>query len=410
MKPIIRFLLILLLCGALLLPAQAAPADLTLSNGEAAAGEVVYLTVALNKKTLGDTMGVEYSYDTKHLEAVPELCAWSKGGSVKDFGLKGRGVWATATAIQLEGNICVLAFRIKKDADFSETAVSCELVVKNGSEQTGKYQAEATVKIACSHSFSAWQTDGGSLHSRSCESCGLSQTQPHSWDAGVVQVDPGSSDQKIRLYTCADCGATRQEEVPDTTPESTSPTNPTTPKSTEPEPTEPDRPQPTEPDRPQPTEPDRPQPTEPDRPQPTEPDRVEPTQPTEPPVTQPQNPGQSQDPTQPQQDHTGHDHGDMVITTVPAQQPSQDIQHSPDDGHDHSEAIYDADGNVLAILDPDDPDETLEVHTPDDGHDHSGDQVLITETKPKTGTTLVLAALALACIGAAVYFVKKKKH
>lgn len=398
MKPIIRFFLILLLCGALLLPAQAAPADLTFSGGEAAAGEVVYLTVALNKKTLGDTMGVEYSYDTKHLEAVPELCAWSKGGSVKDFGLKDRGVWATATAIQLEGNICVLAFRIKKDADFSETSVSCELVVKKGSEQTGKYQAEATVKIACDHSFAAWQSDGSALHSRSCESCGLSQTQPHSWDAGVVQMDPDSSDGKIRIYTCADCGATRQEEVPGTTPESTSPTNPTTPKPTEPEP------------------------TEPDRLQPTEPDRVEPTQPTEPPVTQPQNPGQSQDPTRPQtsgqtqnptqsqQDHTGHDHGNTVITTVPAQQPSQDIQHSPDDGHDHAGVIYDADGNILAIQDPNDPEETLEVHTPDDGHDHSGDQVLITETKPKTGTTLALAALAVVCIGAAVFFVKKKKR
>lgn len=410
MKSFFRFFLILLLCSVMLLPAQAAPSDLTLSDGAAATGEVVYLTLTLNKQTQGNTMGVEYSYDTKHLEAVPELCSWSKGGAVKDFGLKGRGVWASQNVTTLEGAICILAFRIKQDADFTQTKVSCSLVVKNETEQTGQYSAEATVKIVCNHSFAAWEAEGNGLHSRKCESCGHSQSEIHKWDAGVIQPNPENSQQKIRLFTCSVCGATRQETVSDPTAESTNPTLPTNPTV----PDEPERPAPTEPEetRPQPTEPEdsRPQPTQPEdsRPQPTQPEDSRP-QPTEPSAPQPQSPPQPTVPSQQNPDE--HDHQDHIITTVPAQQPAQGEQHSPDDGHDHSSGvIYDADGNILATFNPNDLEGADQIHSADDGHDHSGEAVLITNTQPRTETALVVLALAAAGIAAAVFFSKKKKR
>lgn len=387
MKSFFRFFLIFLFCSALLLPVQAASSDLTLSDGEAAAGEVVYLTLTLNKKTMGNTMGVEYSYNTKHLEAVPELCSWTKGGAVKDFGLKDRGVWTSQSAAALEGTICVLAFRIKKDASFDKTSVSCSLVVKNGTEQTGQYKADATVKIGCNHSFADWEAEGNALHSRKCENCNLSQTEPHKWDEGVVQVNPEDSRQTIRVFTCTACGATRQELVSNKEEEDPGVTAPTQPT------------RPTEPTIPAPTNPEE------NRPQPTEPERIEPTNPTE----------AHQNPTQPtvpsQHNPTEHDHQDHIITTVPAQQPVQSGQHSPDDGHDHSGGvIYDSEGNILATFGSDIQEGIDQIHSADDGHDHGSDEVLISETNPRMDTTLIIAALAIAGIGVAVLFTKKKKR
>ena len=326
---------------------------------------------------------------------------------MKDFGLKDRGVWTSQSAAALEGTICVLAFRIKADADFTKTKVSCTLIVKNGTEQTGQYKAEATVKIVCDHSFADWEAEGNGLHTRKCENCGQSQTEPHQWDEGVIHVNPESSQQKVRIFTCSVCGATRQEDVEDTDP--TLPTNPVAP-------TEPERPKPTEPERPKPTEPEE------TRPQPTEPDRIEPTAPTLPQNPgqsqspgQTQKPGQTQNPTQPtnpsQQTPGEHDHQDHIITTVPAQQPVQSGQHSPDDGHDHSGGvIYDSEGNILATFGSDIQEGIDQIHSADDGHDHGSDEVLISETNPRMDTTLIIAALAIAGIGVAVLFTKKKKR
>lgn len=389
MKRIFRFFLTLLLLGALILPVLAAGSDLTMTDVSATADEPVYITVTLNKETTGDTMGIEYSYDTRHLEVVPELCSWSKKASVKDFGLKGRGVWAAKSADKLSGSICTLAFRVKNGADFSETTVQCTLIVKNGTKQTGSYQAEATVTLTCDHTYSPWDNTQKGLHSRSCEKCGIGQTEPHSWDSGVLQADPKDSSKQIRLFTCTVCAATRSEAI---TTEESEPQVPT--------PSTPTNPQPTEPTRPQPTEPTRPQPTEPTRPQPTEP--VAPTQPANPQPTEPTNP---QTPTQPQHGHEDHAH---TQPTVRPQENTPVDQHSPHDGHDHgSEIIYDKEGNIVAIYDPE-SNSIQEVHGENDGHVHTDEPILV-ETKPNTTTAIAVAILAAAGIGGAIFFVKKKR-
>ena len=83
-------------------------------------------------------------------------------------------------------------------------------------------------------------------------------------------------------------------------------------------------------------------------------------------------------------------------------------QHGPHDGHDHgSEIIYDKDGNVLAIYDPE-SNSIEEVHSADDGHNHTEEHIVV-ETKPNTTTAIAVAILAAVCIGGAIFFVKKKR-
>ena len=83
-------------------------------------------------------------------------------------------------------------------------------------------------------------------------------------------------------------------------------------------------------------------------------------------------------------------------------------QHSPDDGHDHgSEIIYDKEGNIVAIYDPE-SNSIQEVHGENDGHVHTDEPILV-ETKPNTTTAIAVAILAAAGIGGAIFFVKKKR-
>ena len=53
-------------------------------------------------------------------------------------------------------------------------------------------------------------------HTRTCTdtSCGLTETQPHNWDEGVVTKTATCEEEGTILYTCPDCSATREEVVP----------------------------------------------------------------------------------------------------------------------------------------------------------------------------------------------------
>ena len=73
----------------------------------------------------------------------------------------------------------------------------------------------------------------------------------HSWDDGVVTLEPTESAVGQLLFTCGSCGETRDEEIPMKEPAPTDPPQPTEPKTTEPAPT---KPEPTAPST-RPTEP-----------------------------------------------------------------------------------------------------------------------------------------------------------
>lgn len=274
-------LMALALLGSLGLTAFASEGPLTMADVQVQLGQTVYLTVSLEEPVRGNTMGVSYSYDPEVLKIVPSECRWKKTGALQDFSAGGHeGVWATEKAAQLEGEICLLVFRLQPDAQPGDTQVSCELLIKDGPEEVGRYEAASVVSIVCAHSYGGWTENGEIFHVRSCSICGAGQSQSHTWGSPVT-------DGSQKISTCTVCSKKRVEQIhsglqevlptqppaPDHKENLPELTLPTVPEPTAPLPTAPD------PESTRPAEPVRP--TEPSGPtKPTEP--TKPTKPTEP--------------------------------------------------------------------------------------------------------------------------------
>ena len=187
---------------------------LSLSDANVRAGQTIYLTLKLNTAVTGDTMGVSYTYDRNILEAVVSSCTWSKKGSLSNFNREDDGVWATNTPVDLTGDICVLAFRVKSGAEFADTSVSCTLVIKNGSQEQGTYTAQAQVSYSCEHSFGNWENGGEIGHMKTCAYCGETRTAAHTLGTGVTTEKPNDPDNDLLIYKCEICDYVRQVEIP----------------------------------------------------------------------------------------------------------------------------------------------------------------------------------------------------
>ena len=68
------------------------------------------------------------------------------------------------------------------------------------------------------HTWTDWAPNGDENHKRECmdENCGAVETLPHSWDDGVVTVEPSCTANGVKTYTCQTCMHTRTEDVPAT--------------------------------------------------------------------------------------------------------------------------------------------------------------------------------------------------
>ena len=94
--------------------------------------ETAYITVSLEGSYQADSIAVTFTFDESLLEPLYSSCTWARKGTLEDFGThKNSGVWAVMDPTELGGEICTLAFRVRKDqADFN-TAVSCRVILKN---------------------------------------------------------------------------------------------------------------------------------------------------------------------------------------------------------------------------------------------------------------------------------------
>lgn len=63
------------------------------------------------------------------------------------------------------------------------------------------------------HSYGAWETTGGAAHQRACTVCGDTETENHTYNAGVITVQPNCTQTGTRVYTCAICGGTKTEAL-----------------------------------------------------------------------------------------------------------------------------------------------------------------------------------------------------
>lgn len=67
----------------------------------------------------------------------------------------------------------------------------------------------------CQHEYGAWQYADADCHIRNCvkEGCTAVETQPHTWDNGVVTKEPTTTEKGIRTYTCTVCKGTKTEDI-----------------------------------------------------------------------------------------------------------------------------------------------------------------------------------------------------
>ena len=214
MKKIIVFAVCLVLLSMLTLPCFAATDTLTMTNATAQPGDTVYLTVTLTESIVGNTIGLSYTYDDQVLTPVPDSCSWAQKGSLQNFSNDNSAVWAVSNPIDLKGTICVLAFKVKDKASFEKTQVTCSVILRANSTDLGIFTAKAEVLNQCEHSYSAWKNIGEVGHSRTCSKCNITYTQSHQWDEGEIKEKPGDVLHNLKIFTCAVCSGTKEQEIP----------------------------------------------------------------------------------------------------------------------------------------------------------------------------------------------------
>lgn len=88
---------------------------------------------------------------------------------------------------------------------------------------------------ALKHDFGDWETNENS-HFRECARCYITENSPHSWNNGIITIEPTTEAEGEKTYSCTVCPATKTEAVPKLPlEETTAPTiSETTPPTTEP--------------------------------------------------------------------------------------------------------------------------------------------------------------------------------
>jgi len=144
-----RILPFLLLSLLLTVHSFAAEPEMTVSSEAAQNGKIVYLTVTVHASITADTLGVSFQYDPEALKPLPDSCSWSQKGVLQDFIAQDKGVWTTNSAVDLKGDVCILAFQVLDDADFSTTTVKCALIAKKGEKRHLSAEDPHHVGCAC---------------------------------------------------------------------------------------------------------------------------------------------------------------------------------------------------------------------------------------------------------------------
>ena len=223
MRKLLLILFAALLCMTMTVTGFAQTADLALSDVEAKPGDTVYLTVELQTQLTADAMGLSYTYDEKVLEPMPAASwSWEVKGDIKNFDIKkDRAVWGANEPTQLQGDICVMAFRVLENVKLTQTKVTCELIVKNQGNEIGTYTAEGLIGQRCEHEYSSWNSQDNLWHTVTCKHCGKILTQSHAWDDGAEITVDG---KRLMRFTCTACHNIREVELSGAEGQETKPT------------------------------------------------------------------------------------------------------------------------------------------------------------------------------------------
>lgn len=189
----------------------AADNTVTLTDTKGGPGQTVYLTLELQESVKAAAIGVHCQYDSSLLEALPELCTWEIKSTLSAFEKDNKGVWAVENAEDIQGKLCVLAFRIRDNVAFDQTEVTCTVVIKDGAEEKVRTTVSGMIFCQCTHNYGSWESNDNSSHIRICSLCGGKNTQTHNWDNGVKEIQPDG--RVLLIKTCTVCKARTATEL-----------------------------------------------------------------------------------------------------------------------------------------------------------------------------------------------------
>ena len=65
------------------------------------------------------------------------------------------------------------------------------------------------------HKYDSWIKVDDNTHKHSCSVCKAEELFSHSWDNGNVTKPPTCTEEGVNTYTCSDCGAHKEEAIPE---------------------------------------------------------------------------------------------------------------------------------------------------------------------------------------------------
>ncbi len=172
-------------------------------------GDTVTLTVSVNCDQEATSYGLMLSYDTEIFELAEGTCSVADT-LVSSFNNGFAFMFRNPTAYS--GTVGTVTLKVKDTAAFGTAKIVCEPSVKNGSESVAATGCTVSVEITCNHSYGAWAEEGTG-HTQTCSVCGDAKNADHKWNDGTVTKEATCTEEGTTLYTCVDCGATKEEAV-----------------------------------------------------------------------------------------------------------------------------------------------------------------------------------------------------
>jgi len=140
--------------------------------------------------------------------------SWLKSGSITKFDVATKkGALGGLASPDVNGNLFKVVLKAKT-ASANAQSISVNVIAKNGSTEIMNVTPTKSVKINCAtHSYGGYTNANASSHTRTCSACGNVETTGHRWDGGTQTKPASCKETGNKLYTCLDCGATKNETI-----------------------------------------------------------------------------------------------------------------------------------------------------------------------------------------------------
>ena len=150
-----------------------------------------------------------------------EVCGATKTEAIPATGVHAYGAWEKDDANNHK-SVCAGCNDVKKAPHkWDAGKVTAEATATKAGQKVYTCADCGATKIeqipaTGTHVFGAWEKDDANNHKRVCSACNEVEKAAHKWDAGKVTAEATATKAGQKVYTCADCGATKIEQIPAT--------------------------------------------------------------------------------------------------------------------------------------------------------------------------------------------------